>query len=271
MQVLRLVRADPHPVALFGAWAGGCDIVGSRPRLVRSSASGPLDDVLDDALPATAVPDRVPARTRRSAAGGSATWGTAPRARRCRRPARGGCPRGGSAGTTTCCAGTGRRGSGSSRRCALMARPWSSGSRICRGGPRNRPPAPATSSAATSGWSRPRAQHRAAVRAAVEYIGQGDIFQANICLRAEAELPRRPARRVLPGGGRPGAPVRRVPRRTGRRGGEPFSRAVPAPRRRAASSPSPSRARRPATRPTATRPKRSGPPWSARRRTARRT
>ena len=31
VQVLRLVRADPHPVALFGAWAGGCDIVGSRP------------------------------------------------------------------------------------------------------------------------------------------------------------------------------------------------------------------------------------------------
>ena len=48
VQVLRLVRAEPHPVALFGAWAGGCDIVGSRPRLVRSGASGPLDDVLDE-------------------------------------------------------------------------------------------------------------------------------------------------------------------------------------------------------------------------------
>ena len=32
------------------------------------------------------------------------------------------------------------------------------------------------------------AEHRAAVRAAVEYIGQGDIFQANICLRAEASF-----------------------------------------------------------------------------------
>jgi para-aminobenzoate synthetase/4-amino-4-deoxychorismate lyase len=30
--------------------------------------------------------------------------------------------------------------------------------------------------------------HRAAVRAAVEYIRAGDIFQANVCLRAEAQL-----------------------------------------------------------------------------------
>ena len=97
------------------------------------------------------------------------------------------------------------------------------------------------------------AEHRAAVRAAVEYIGQGDIFQANICLRAEAELPRRPARRVLPGGGPPWRPrtPRSSPRRR-RRASRAFlpscSCAAPAD----ASSPSPSRARRPATRPTAT-------------------
>jgi para-aminobenzoate synthetase / 4-amino-4-deoxychorismate lyase len=34
--VLRLVRADAHPVALFGTWAGGTDVIGSEPLLVRS-------------------------------------------------------------------------------------------------------------------------------------------------------------------------------------------------------------------------------------------
>ena len=29
--VLRLLRADPHPAALLGAWAGGSDIVTASP------------------------------------------------------------------------------------------------------------------------------------------------------------------------------------------------------------------------------------------------
>jgi len=48
--VLRLVRGDAHPVALFGTWAGGCDVVAANPVLVRS-APGSLDDVLDASLP----------------------------------------------------------------------------------------------------------------------------------------------------------------------------------------------------------------------------
>jgi para-aminobenzoate synthetase/4-amino-4-deoxychorismate lyase len=44
--VLRLVRADAHPVALFGAWAGGYDVVCAEPIRVRSGP-GPLADVLD--------------------------------------------------------------------------------------------------------------------------------------------------------------------------------------------------------------------------------
>ena len=48
-EVLRLVRTDAHPVALFGAWAGGRDVVAAEPALVRS-APGPLDAVLDASL-----------------------------------------------------------------------------------------------------------------------------------------------------------------------------------------------------------------------------
>ena len=48
--VLRLVRADPHPVALLGAWSGGSDIVASDPvRVCR--APEPAGDVLDAPLP----------------------------------------------------------------------------------------------------------------------------------------------------------------------------------------------------------------------------
>jgi len=47
--VLRLVRADAHPVALLGAWAGGSDIVASDPvRVCR--APEPARDVLDTPL-----------------------------------------------------------------------------------------------------------------------------------------------------------------------------------------------------------------------------
>ena len=48
--VLRLVREDAHPVALSGAWAGGGDLVAAEPVLVRS-APGPLGDVLDAPWP----------------------------------------------------------------------------------------------------------------------------------------------------------------------------------------------------------------------------
>ncbi|MGD0702053.1 MAG: aminodeoxychorismate synthase component I [Trebonia sp.] len=52
-EVLRLVRADAHPVALFGTWAGGRDVVAAEPALVRS-APGAFDEVLDSPLPPAA-------------------------------------------------------------------------------------------------------------------------------------------------------------------------------------------------------------------------
>ena len=53
--VLRMVRADPHPVALLGAWAGGSDIVASDPVRV-CCPPGPLGDVLDAPGPARLRP-----------------------------------------------------------------------------------------------------------------------------------------------------------------------------------------------------------------------
>jgi para-aminobenzoate synthetase / 4-amino-4-deoxychorismate lyase len=44
--VLRLVRNDAHPVALCGAWNGGTDVIAAEPVAVRA-APGPLDEVLD--------------------------------------------------------------------------------------------------------------------------------------------------------------------------------------------------------------------------------
>ncbi len=47
--VLRLVREDPHPVALCGAWAGGADVIAARPLAVRA-APGQPGEVLDGDL-----------------------------------------------------------------------------------------------------------------------------------------------------------------------------------------------------------------------------
>src|SRR5258708_38775213 len=48
--VLRLVRDDPHPVALVGAWAAGGAVIAPEPHLVRSPPQG-LGDGPDSACP----------------------------------------------------------------------------------------------------------------------------------------------------------------------------------------------------------------------------
>ena len=183
-QVLRLVRTDPHPVALTGAWAGGCDIVASAPLLTRSGPGGALADVLDDppatpdgenpgfgggwigylgysaageALPSSGA-RRLPAWwfgfydhvLRRDRATGEwffeALW-------------------------------TDSRAEALERRFAELSAAAADNS--------------ATHEDYECGVFRlvpSPAGHRAAVRRTVEYIGQGDIFQANICLRAEASF-----------------------------------------------------------------------------------
>ena len=42
VHVLRLLRADSHPAALLGTWAGGSDIIAAEPRDVRSEPESVL-------------------------------------------------------------------------------------------------------------------------------------------------------------------------------------------------------------------------------------
>src|ERR1700733_11626173 len=179
-QALRLVRDDAHPVALFGAWAGGSDVVAADPVRVRS-APGPFADVFDPSFPAVADgafgggwigylgysaggealaparPGRLPAwwfgwydnvLVRDRATGEwffEALW-------------------------------TDARAAALERRFADLAA-------------RATEPAPRRGYAFQPFRLTPGAAgHQAAVARAVEYIRAGDIFQANICLRAEAEF-----------------------------------------------------------------------------------
>jgi para-aminobenzoate synthetase/4-amino-4-deoxychorismate lyase len=177
-EVLRLVRADAHPVALLGTWAGGRDVVAAEPALTRS-APGALDDVLDAPLPpsaggsfgggwigylgysaagealAPAGPRRLPAwwfgwydqvLVREPETGEwffEALW-------------------------------TPDRADALERRFADLV---------------DRAPAPAPGYEFSPFRLDPgSAGHQQAVARAVEYIRGGDIFQANICLRAEASF-----------------------------------------------------------------------------------
>ena len=192
VQALRLVRADALPVALLGAWAGGRDVIASEPLLTRGPATGGLAAVLDAPYPATAAPDRAaPATvaTATAAPGFSGGWigylgysaaGEAlpPSGERrlplwwfgyydhvlCRDQA------------------TGQwffEALWTPERAAILERRFAD-----LAGRAESPPSPyhcgefrLTPSAAG---------HQAAVSQAVDYIWQGDIFQANVCLRAEA-------------------------------------------------------------------------------------
>jgi para-aminobenzoate synthetase/4-amino-4-deoxychorismate lyase len=198
VQALRLVRADALPVALFGSWAGGCDVVGSEPLHTRTAlASTGLADVFDAPYPSGAVPD--------TAAPDTAAPDTA--APDGGEPAFGGGWIGylgySAAGEALAPSGSRRlpawwfgyydhvlrrdqatgqwffealwtagRADVLERRYADLSQRAADPSAPYRCGPFRLVPS--------------AAGHKAAVRQAVDYIWQGDIFQANICLRAEA-------------------------------------------------------------------------------------
>jgi len=190
---VRLVRADAHPVALFGTWAGGCDIIGSDPLLVRA-ASGELADVFDSGWPKGPVPDSEPDNEDAAFGGGwigylgySAAGEALPPTGPRRLPAWWF----GYYDHVLCH----DRATGEwffealwtkDREAVLERRFEDLRHRASQ--------APATASQAngyTCGPFRliPAARaHQAAVGQTVEYIRRGDIFQANICLRAEAEF-----------------------------------------------------------------------------------
>ena len=191
--MLRLVRADAHPVALFGAWAGGRDVVCAEPVSVRSGP-GPLADVLDapcGCLPGEPAPD-----------GGSPAFGggwigylgygaggeTLPPNGPRRLPAwwfgyyDHALVRDRATGewffealwTDGRAQALERRFADVSRRVTALAGTALAGTAGCEFGPFRLLPG--------------QAGHEEAVGRAVEYIRQGDLFQANVCLRAEASF-----------------------------------------------------------------------------------
>ncbi len=193
--VLRLVRDDAHPVALFGDWAGGGDVVASEPVLVRAAPDA-LGDVLDPPFPPGADGGAAGGPSAEGAAfgggwigylgysaGGEALPATGPRAlpawwfgfydhvlRRDR--ATGEWAFEALWTQARAAALEGRLAELSHR--GELGRAVPSGGRAYQFSPFRLVPSPA--------------RHQEAVRTAVEYIRQGDIFQANITLRAEAEL-----------------------------------------------------------------------------------
>jgi para-aminobenzoate synthetase / 4-amino-4-deoxychorismate lyase len=183
--VLRLVRDDAHPVALFGDWAGGGALVASQPLLVRSSP-GPPGDVFDAPLPSATDGNSEPLGAFGGgwigylgySAAGEALPATGPRAlpawwfgyydhvlRHDRVPGE---------WYFEALWTEGRGDALDQRFTELSRRARPAAGRAYRFSPFRLVPGAQA--------------HQQAVARAVEYIQQGDIFQANITLRAEAEF-----------------------------------------------------------------------------------
>jgi para-aminobenzoate synthetase / 4-amino-4-deoxychorismate lyase len=189
-EVLALVRADPHPAALLGAWAGGSDVICAEPTATRCDREPPWE-ALD------------------------ATWPTGT-ARRPDGPVFGGGWLGylgfGLAGDVLpvppAPGGARRlpaswlgyydhvlrrdRGSGRWFFEALVtterAAPLEARLADLRGRARRAKPQPEPYDCGEFALLPAAAEHREAVRRAVDYIWRGDIFQANICLCLEASF-----------------------------------------------------------------------------------
>src|SRR5260221_7645479 len=201
--VLRLVRDDAHPVALVGAWAAGGAVIGSEPHLTRSPPQC-LGDVLDSPSPGAA-------RGARALDGDSAPWpepagesadaafgggwigylGYGLAGDLMDMPPAPGGPRQLPAWWFGFHDQVLRQGGGSGR--WFFEALWTPGREdalerrlgelIGRARSIPEPRGYACGDFGLVPWA---GEHRKAVRRAVELIQQGDIFQANICLRLEA-------------------------------------------------------------------------------------
>jgi para-aminobenzoate synthetase/4-amino-4-deoxychorismate lyase len=185
--VMRLVRADAHPAALLGAWAAGSDIVCSQPTAIRCEPEPPWD-ALDEAWPAADSADRAV-----FAGGWIGYLGFGLSGQVLPVP-----PPGGNRQLPSWWLGyydhvlRRDRASGRwffealrtpGRAEALDARLAELRRRAAATRPQPRPYA-----CGAFGLIPGAAAHRSAVRRTVDYIRQGDIFQANICLRLEASF-----------------------------------------------------------------------------------
>jgi para-aminobenzoate synthetase / 4-amino-4-deoxychorismate lyase len=200
VDVLRLVREDPHPVALLGSWAGGGAVIGSAPVLVRSPPRD-LGEVLDGPAPVTGGGPGNPAAARTAGEGPGAVFGGGwigylgygLAGKMIRIPPAPGGPRrlpiwwfGYYDHVLRYEAVSGRwffealrtpdRATELERRFRdLSARALA-------------PPPPRDYLCGEFGLVPTSSQHQEAVRRAVDYIRQGDIFQANICLQLAADF-----------------------------------------------------------------------------------
>jgi para-aminobenzoate synthetase/4-amino-4-deoxychorismate lyase len=188
VEALRLLRPDAHPVALLGTWAGGCDVIGADPLLVRG-APGTPDDVLDAPWPSGLT--QAPAVGAAFGGGwiGYLGYSAAGEAM----PADG--PRRLPAWWFGYYDHVLRHDQASGE--WFFEALWTTGRadalerRFAELSRRAATPPPDGRPGYTCGPFRltpSAAGHQAAVARTVEYIGQGDIFQANICLRAEADF-----------------------------------------------------------------------------------
>jgi para-aminobenzoate synthetase/4-amino-4-deoxychorismate lyase len=198
---LRLVRADAHPVALLGTWADGNDVIASEPLLVRCAPAAPtepgsasaLADVLDSPWPSGATTALAPG----PAFGGgwigylgySAAGEALPPGGERRLPAwwfgyydhvlRRDQATGGWFFEALWTAG---RAGTLDRRFEVLSR------RAARATEASQAADDRAYACAPFRLIPSASDHKAAVGRTVEYIGQGDIFQANICLRAQASF-----------------------------------------------------------------------------------
>jgi para-aminobenzoate synthetase / 4-amino-4-deoxychorismate lyase len=191
--VLRLLRADAHPAALFGTWAGGSDVICAEPTAIRSDPQQPWD-ALDESWPPAAAtgPDGLHGPVIAGGWVGYLGFGLADDVLPVP-PAPGGTRRLPNAWLGYYDHVLRRdRTSGrwffeaivtTERAAALEARLSDLQRRA-----RERGPQPQPYRCGAFGLIPGAAEHQLAVRSAVDYIWRGDIFQANICLRLEAEF-----------------------------------------------------------------------------------
>ncbi|HEX7164934.1 MAG TPA: aminodeoxychorismate synthase component I [Trebonia sp.] len=199
-EALRLVRNDAHPVALCGGWAGGSDVIAAAPVSVRA-APGPLHEVLDSEFGDLGEAGQDGAFCGGwigylgYSAGGEALPPTGPRALPAwwfgyydhvlRRDRATGEWHFEALWTRQRADALERRYAELVQRAPSLSGPVPSGT----GPPGIRAADRAPGYAFGAFRLIPGAdKHQEAVRKAVEYIHQGDIFQANITLRAEAEF-----------------------------------------------------------------------------------